>query len=482
MNNDDPIVKRTRTSRQRTLRKPMQITVVAAFVIVASLSPFRAAGAIPAQVDTPPSSPPSTAPALSPSAYLTQALQFIETQALSRAKVDWASIRSAAEQRGAKAGSIPETYPIISDVLKQLGDPHSSFRPPAKATEVTQGQANGYGFLASWPERIVVSITDGGPAVAAGLKLRDEIVLIEGRKPTGARQVVAIPSKTKIKDALRLTVLRRSAPSSGSANSGSAAKPKRIAITIRKGAVSLVTAPKPDPAAAKTIGDRLGYIELPGLLGTEQDQLAYAQSAHDAIRLIDQTPRCGWIVDVRRNRGGWVYPILAATAPLLGTSDANASTVLMGKVDAAGITETWSYQGGAVKVKRPGATPEEYAVFSVVNPFVVTHPVSIAVLSSGLTASAGEAVVLSYRGKANSKSFGQTTLGLTTFDVVGALPDGALLLVSNAAMTDQTFRAQEGPIQPDAEVAPDWNHVGDDQDPILNAATQWLNAQSSCRQ
>jgi carboxyl-terminal processing protease len=470
MHNDYSIVIRARTStigRQKTgrLTLALLVAVFISFALTIAVPP-AAVGATPVPV------PVATAPPLTPQMYLAQALDFIEARALRRSKVDWPTIRSGAEQRGAVAQTIAETHPIISDALKQLGDSHSSFRPPAKAAEVTQGQANGYGFLASWPARIVVSLSDGGPAATAGLKLRDEIVLIEGRKPTGVRQVVAFPSKTKVPDQLRLVVLRRSA------TTGPTAKAKRLAITIRKGNVSLVNTPKQDPAITKAVGDRFGYIDLPGLLGTEADQQSYAQSAHDAIRITERTPRCGWIVDVRRNRGGWVYPILAATAPLLG---AGPETVMMGKVDAVPVTETWSYRNGEVLVNRPGTNPPDYSVFTVANAYAVTHPIAVAVLTSGLTASAGEAVVLSYRGKAATRSFGQTTLGLTTFDVVGSLPDGALLLVSNAAMTDQSFAPQEGPIQPDVAIAPDWNHVGDALDPILNAAIQWLNQQDACR-
>jgi carboxyl-terminal processing protease len=455
MHNDDSIVKRS---------QPLSVRAgaLALFALaICGLSPTFGAAAVAQQ--------PTPTISVTPTEYLRQALDFIEAQALRRSKVDWATIRSTAETRVKKATALSDTYPIITDVFKQLGDPHSSFRAPAKATEITTGQANGYGFLASWPDRTVVSLTDGGPAATAGLRLRDQIELIEGRKPVGSRQVVAIPAKTKVKDQLRLTILRKG---------DGAGKPKRLSLTIRKGNISLATPPKQDPAVTKGVGDRLGYIELPGLLGTEQDQQIYAQAAHDAIRDTEATPRCGWIVDVRRNRGGWVYPILAATAPLFGTAP---DTVLMGKTEASGTTETWSYRRGEVHVTRPGANPPDYGVFTVGNPFAVTHPVSIAVLTTGLTASAGEAVALSYRGKSNSRSFGQKTLGLTTFNVVGTLPDGALLLVSNAAMTDQTFVAQDGPITPEVQIEPDWNHFADAEDPILNSAVQWLNAQPACQ-
>ncbi len=411
---------------------------------------------------------------IAPAQYLALALDFIEQQSLRRADVDWATIRATAEARGATAQSVAATYPIITDTLKVLNDPHASFRPPARSTEITQGQANGYGFLASWPQRIVVSLASGGPAATAGLRLGDRIDQIEGRAPTGSKQVVAIPTSTKTKDTLRLTVSRK-------VTVGGAVKTRRLAVVIRKGSVSLVSTPEQDPATVKTVGERIGYLDLPGILGTPDDQQRYAQAAHAAIRATSQSPRCGWIVDVRRNRGGWVYPVLAAAAPLVPI---DSTGVLMGKFDAAGVTEQWMYRNGEIVVNRPGANPREYPVFTVASPFgpiPLAEPTPVAVLISGLSASAGEALVLSFRHRPSVRTFGQRTLGLTTFNAVGPLPDGALILVSNAAMVDSRGTRQEGPVEPDQPVEPDWNHVGDAADPILTAARTWLESQPTCR-
>ncbi len=414
----------------------------------------------------------STIP-VNPTDYLAFALNFIETHSLRKASVDWATIRAKAEVRGRTARTVADTYPIISDTLKQLQDPHASFRPPAKSTEITQGQANGYGFLATWPQRIVVSLTDGGPAVSAGLRLGDRIDLVEGRAPTGSNRVVAIPSKTKVADTLRLTVTRAS--TSAAKKSG-----QRIALSIRKGSVSLASTPAQDPVTVRTVGEKIGYLDLPGILGTPQDQQRYTAAAHAAIRATAQIPRCGWVVDMRRNRGGWVYPVLAAAAPLMPL---DSSGVMMGKYDAAGVTEQWLYRNGEIVVRRPGADPPEYSVFTVPDPFVpqsADAPVPVAVLISGLSASAGEALALSFRGRPFVKTFGQQTLGLTTFNAVGPLPDGALILLSNAAMVDSAGALQEGPVSPDESVEPDWNHIGDVYDPILSAARSWLESQGSC--
>jgi len=63
--------------------------------------------------------------------------------------------------------------------------------------------------------------------------------------------------------------------------------------------------------------DRVTSVVLPELGAVPQDlQQRYADAG--ARGIADAAPlTCGWIVDLRRNRGGNMYPMLAAVAPLL---------------------------------------------------------------------------------------------------------------------------------------------------------------------
>ena len=101
---------------------------------------------------------------------------------------------------------------------------------------------------------------------------------------------------------------------------------------------------------------RIGYLELPGIVGTQADQDTYATGAQQAIRTIDAVPRCGWVVDLRTNRGGYIYPMLAAAGPLLGNGP------VAGKIDAAGVTEQWVYSPGQLTIRRAAAPGPERGV------------------------------------------------------------------------------------------------------------------------
>ena len=48
----------------------------------------------------------------------------------------------------------------------------------------------------------------------------------------------------------------------------------------------------------------------------------YVDEMHDVIKSIDSNEVCAWIVDVRDNTGGNVFPMLAGIGPILGSGAA----------------------------------------------------------------------------------------------------------------------------------------------------------------
>jgi carboxyl-terminal processing protease len=443
----------------------------AATVSAPTTVPATVSATIPATIST-------ATPAIAPTEYVKIALDFIEQQALRRSKVDWPKIRATAEQKASSAADLPATYPIIREALTGLADRHSSFQPPPDAARLTQGKVNSYGFVATWPDRIVVSLSTGGPAQQAGLKLRDRIDQVQGTKPAGVNGVVGVKKvQGEFPKLLTLIVTRPPAiASTGKPPTRSA----RLRIRIPFGETSLVQAPKADPVVSQSIGNQFGYLELPGLVGTPDDQAAYSQQAHDAFAELEtSSPRCGWVFDLRRNRGGYYFPMLAGVGPFLAPPEGGT---FAGKVDGNERFERWTYEGGAIRLVRPGGTQPTEPLSQVARPFVPRNwDAPVAVLTSALTASAGEAVTVSFRNRPNSRSFGEPTAGLTTSNVLRSMPDGAFLIVTNAAFADRAGATYDGPVTPDQTVGIDWTHVGDGEDPTLIAATTWLATQPACR-
>lgn len=467
----DPItIDQTERVIRTAYRRATAVVVITAGLALAA----TATVAVPAQTVTGTVAPTTTVALPSPPEYTARALDFIERYALKRTSVDWATIRADAERKATAAATIADTYDIIASVLKSLGDRHSSFQRPPDAVRLSVGKVTGYGFTAVWPQLIVITVAPGSPAATAGLAVGDRIDKVDGKAPRHANGVIAIPAAAdgEFPVKITLTVTRRNTRTQ-----------KRIVIS--RGEPTLISVPKANVAQSLELPGRIGYLELPGIVGTQADQDTYATGAQQAIRTIDAVPRCGWVVDLRTNRGGYIYPMLAAAGPLLGNGP------VAGKIDAAGVTEQWVYSPGQITIRRataPGTTdttlgagPDPAAVSRAASPYTLNAPdAPVAVLTSSLTASAGEATTIAFRGRANTRSFGEPTRGLTTFNVMTQLPDLASIIVTNAVDADRTGKTYDGPIPADEVVTVDWNHVGDAGDPVLNAAVHWLSTQKSC--
>ncbi|MFF7359367.1 S41 family peptidase [Streptomyces sp. NPDC008125] len=204
----------------------------------------------------------------------------------------------------------------------------------------------------------------------------------------------------------------------------------------------------------------IGYLMLPPV-ASDEVAAPYIRSARSTVEGIDDEGACGWVVDLRGESGGDMWPPLAAVGPILGDGEAGAA------VHADGRREPWAVQDG---------TPSQYVdTWGPATPLARPLP-PVAVLTSRRTASAGEAVVISFLGRPGTRTFGEATTGVPTANSAYRLSDGAMVVVTVAREADRTGRVHDGPLTPDVEV-PETRG----QDKALKAATSWLSAQKPCR-
>lgn len=144
-------------------------------------------------------------------------------------------------------------------------------------------------------------------------------------------------------------------------------------------------------------------------------------------------------------------------------------------VDADGKKFVWSVKDGAPYLDgkpqaggaRPSPGPEQAAGRRADRP---------------ATASAGEAVVVAFRGRPATRFFGEQTRGVPTGNDAYRLSDGAMLILTEVKDADRTGRTYDEAIRPDEEVIKDPRPVARHQDAVLDAAQNWLNKQAACRQ
>lgn len=204
----------------------------------------------------------------------------------------------------------------------------------------------------------------------------------------------------------------------------------------------------------------IGYLMLPPV-PSDRAAAPYVRSARSTVSGIDTQGTCGWVVDLRHNSGGDMWGPLASVGPILGNGTVGAA------VHADGRKSPWTIVNGTPRQHTDDWGPAE----SLARP---APPV--AVLTSRRTASAAEAVTIAFRGRPDTRTFGQATAGVPTANAPYRLSDGALVILTVAREADRTGHLYNGPITPDVEVP---ETRGDDQ--ALEAATDWLKTRKACR-
>ncbi|MFJ6894499.1 S41 family peptidase [Streptomyces hokutonensis] len=215
----------------------------------------------------------------------------------------------------------------------------------------------------------------------------------------------------------------------------------------------------------RSLKNGIGYLSLPGARGSQEAYDKYVQRGRAAVAKADENGACGWVVDLRSETGGGMWPVLAVVGPILGDGKVGMF------VDADGKKYTWSIKNGASY--EDGISQG----WSDARPVARSSP-PVAVLTSQGTASAGEAIVVAFRGRPNTRSFGEPTRGVPTGNKAYRLSDTALINLTEAKDADRTGRTYDEAIPPDEEIAR--NPLARARDDVLRAAQDWLLKQSAC--
>jgi C-terminal processing protease CtpA/Prc len=225
------------------------------------------------------------------------------------------------------------------------------------------------------------------------------------------------------------------------------------------------------PLRGKLVSDEIGLIELPQFGASLTDPKKaqevsneYAEKVQALIRELDQKNLIGWIIDLRQNNGGNMWPMLAGIGPILGEGEVGAF------VSATG-TNNWGYRDGK-------SVYDKEVVSSVASPYKVKKgDLPVAILTDFITASSAEAIVIAFKGRNKTRYFGMATGGLPTANTPFKLSDGAVLNLTVAVDADRTGKTYDTKIPPDTEVKTNWATYGTDDDDVIKIAIQWLRSQ-----
>lgn len=212
---------------------------------------------------------------------------------------------------------------------------------------------------------------------------------------------------------------------------------------------------------------RAGVIIVPSAR-YEPPPSTFGSRLHAGVRGI-QDEVCGYVVDLRGNTGGALFPMVVGLSDLIGDNRRVVYVRPDGSEMSASLTDGAMHalveDGEEILLDRIEAW--------VPAPGVDLRPV--AVLMDGATASSGEGAALALIGRDRVRTFGEQTAGLASANQEIALSDGTILLITTALMTDQRRRTYPEGIVPDEPIAPT-----EDGDAVQAAAEVWLATQDGC--
>lgn len=325
-----------------------------------------------------------------PATYLTEAPDYIQRSALRSRSVDWPVVRTEALARIQNAQTTADTYPTLRWVLSQLGDHHSFLLSPQSLQKSQEGIVVSSGLLVVYPEGVIVAVHAHSPAAQAGLQIRDTIETINGVPRT---QLDRVSFNRELRTSPVSLTCRR------------AGQEPCFSVTLQAAAYKREIQPR-----GWQWGLDIGYLELPGVVGNHEILQSYAQTTQQLIRDMDQAGVCTWMIDLRRNMGGSMWPMLTGVQSLLGEGECGFF------VSPSEKQTSWL---PTLKKQTNALLGEPYRLSRL--------PEAIAVLTSRLTCSAGEFTTLAFTGHPQTRSFGEPTVGLHTANTSKKLRDGPVV-------------------------------------------------------
>lgn len=181
----------------------------------------------------------------------------------------------------------------------------------------------------------------------------------------------------------------------------------------------------------------IGHLTIPSYTNRgDLDLYLYIDSALRQIEAVDDYSKMkGWIIDLRGNSGGNMYPMISSILPFI-------------QEDSLGYFLTRKDKTAWIKnFRKPSLVTQRIKKYKCKD-----LNTKIAVLIDNKTASAAEMTAIALIGLPNVKLFGQTSAGKTTGNRVFYLSNGSMLALATSWAIDRKGKIYYGPIIPDVTI------------------------------
>jgi len=216
---------------------------------------------------------------------------------------------------------------------------------------------------------------------------------------------------------------------------------------------------RPQSSVINSNSGAIGYLKVPGFIETSSlSEVEFIDSIRQNLLDLEKSDLVGWIVDLRDNDGGNMWPMLAGLEGLLdGPCVGHFSSSKNSK-------ETWIVENGRAKIGSVVVSES-----ANLRDLKLGHELPLAFFTSRKTCSSGEAIVVALKGRRLTKQFGSKTAGLSTANEGFELPCGTMLWLTTSIFTDRNGVQYGESIHPDVPI----KSTLPDQ-AIFEAAIKWI--------
>ena len=215
------------------------------------------------------------------------------------------------------------------------------------------------------------------------------------------------------------------------------------------------------PFVAKYLEDSVGYVRIVGLPPGDNQQMS--KDIQDAVCKVQKQGVRKWVIDLRYNGGGNLFPMAEGIAHLLGEGDLGG---------AQGLTEA---ENGSWKVQRGDFYYDDYTV-GLTNDCSYEQSVPLAVLLSNYTASSGEALAVMLKDRPHTRFFGQASHGMVTVTNYYPIAENTFATISVSIYQDRSGLVYDQYVSVD-ETTPFSLTEQWQEDPGIQKALEWLQNQ-----
>jgi len=204
---------------------------------------------------------------------------------------------------------------------------------------------------------------------------------------------------------------------------------------------------KCNPIDFKTELPGIGYLEISAFnlnpYSPEDSNIRakkYINEIIDSIKSFDQNKLNGWVIDLRKNTGGSMWPMLIALTPFYPNG-----TIGYFIGDQKDIS--WSNSNGQIWNNQTSQTNKYLS--DPIYYKLKNKKLKIAVLIGPYTASAGEAVAISTKSIKTAKLFGNKTSGFSTANKAIKITEDEYLIITTSVDADFNKKEYWDGISPD---------------------------------